>query len=105
VAIAVKACDNVTATFAALQKGAVRVHAYYDRNGNGQQQEDEPGSKWWWTDLKVLERDGSESLVASNFGDEYGEWNVLGLVRSCDVTLSAPRTNTTAYVLPRYRGG
>jgi hypothetical protein len=49
------------------------VHAYYDRNGNGQQQEDEPGSKWWWTDLKVLERDGSESLVASNFGDEYGE--------------------------------
>jgi hypothetical protein len=80
VVVTVAACDDVTITALARQKGSLAVNSFEDRNGNGEQDDGEQGLSPWWSELTTTEPDGSKSLVASNFDGGSGTWNVFHLV-------------------------
>jgi hypothetical protein len=80
VRITVRACDDVTAVFAVVQRGALRVQTYADANGDGRRQAEERASGPWWHELAAVATDGSTQLVASGFSDGAGEWTVAGLM-------------------------
>jgi hypothetical protein len=98
VRITVRACDDVTAVFTVVQRGALRVQTYADANGDGRRQAEERASGHWWHELAAVAADGSVRLVASGFSGEEGEWTVTGLMPGQEHVVcekpQAPWTNT-----------
>ena len=86
VAVTVQACDVVTVTASALQRGALTVNSFEDLNGSGQQEEGEQGLSPWWSELTTAADDGGRRVVASNFDDGSGTWRVLNLVPGREYT-------------------
>ena len=87
VAVTVKACDEVTATFTALRTGSLLVTTFVDANGDGDQAAGEPPLGGRWADLTYVDGTGDTRLVAGSFNDSRGQWQVRNLAPGRTYTL------------------